>query len=82
MILLPDTLRNPDLMHLDQEERIAAILREYERREQLALAGYVPPADRARATLAGWLLRLAVRLDERVAAHVAAVPSGLEIRTA
>ena len=73
---------NPDLLHLEQEERIATICREYERREQLALAGYVSPAARSRATMAGWLLRLAVRLDAGVAARVASASPGLGIRTA
>jgi hypothetical protein len=73
---------NLDLLNLHQEERIAEIRREYEHRERLALAGYVPPAARARALMAGWLLRLALRLDERAAARLVPAPQGLEIRTA
>jgi hypothetical protein len=80
-MMLSLDLWNPDLLHLRQAERLAEIRRDYERRERLALAGYVPPAARLRAMTAGWLLRLALRLDERVAARAAATPPGLEMRT-
>jgi hypothetical protein len=73
---------NPELLQIDQEERIAALCKEFERRERLALAGYVPPAARARATLAAWLLRLAVLLDRRIASRVEPAAPGLGIRTA
>jgi hypothetical protein len=73
---------NLDLLNLHQEERMADIRREYEHRERLVLAGYVAPAARVRALMAGWLLRLAFRLDERVAARLAPAPQGLGIRTA
>jgi hypothetical protein len=72
---------NPDLIEMEQEERIAALCKEFERRERLALAGYQPPAARARATLAACLLRLAVLLDERIASRVEPA-AALEARTA
>jgi hypothetical protein len=73
---------NPDLLQVQQAERLAAIRAGYKRREQLAIAGYVGPADRWRGLVAAWLLRLAVRLDERVAARVADATPGLNMRAA
>jgi hypothetical protein len=73
---------NPELMKVQQDERLAGIRSEYRRHELLALAGYVDPADRCRALVAAWLLRLAVRLDGRVASRAAGAAAGLSARAA
>lgn len=54
---------DPDLLQLEQRERLAAAAMNRRKQEMLALAGYRPPGDRLRARAAGWLIWLATRLD-------------------
>lgn len=58
---------NPELIEIEQQERVAWMRARQRHREQLAIIGYVPPARRARSLAAAWLLSLAVRLDARIA---------------
>lgn len=58
---------NQELIEQERRERDAEILAIYRQRRALELAGYEPAGARLRARAAGWLLRLAVLLDKRVA---------------
>jgi len=55
-----------ELMEHERGERLAAIEKLYKNREALRVAGYRSTGDRLRSRTAGWLLRLATLLDNRI----------------
>lgn len=58
---------NQDLIEQERWQRDHEIAAIYKQRQVLELIGYRSPGARLRSAAAGWLLRLAVRLDGQVA---------------